>query len=660
MRFLFLLLCPAWLVAQSTMVTYTPLTSAIANPERGFYHFTETWSSAHTPLQEAVLSNLRNGYTSWGSNYTTPVTLALRVVYLDQFISSPISGAFLSALETDFNTARAAGVKLILRFAYNQDVSAPYNEPSKVQILAHITQLQPLFAAHADVILTLQAGFIGAWGEWYYTTVFGDASVPPYQYNALHWQDRVDLINALLTALPADRTVQVRTPQTKQKQAHGISAPTNSAATGGRVGHHNDCFLAPFYDYGTYNDYDTGNPDSVRLKPFLQAEAALGVMVGGETCDVNAPHALCASAGGKADVELSRFGYTYLNADYNHSVNNNWTPCFDEINKKLGYRLLLLDGEYPNSAMAGSSIALQFRIKNEGWAPVINPRSGEFVLRHSVTGQLYFAESNSLPASWMPGNTYLVEQMFCLPAAMPAGVYDLLYHLPDAAPVLYGNPDYAIRLANENVWEPATGYNKLLHQIAISGGGAGCSGFEAFSANSPLPVEWLDFRAEWTGDAGAYLQWRVGAESGISHYEVERSLNGIHFQTIARVEPLGNMSSYAYLDESSTITPQGRYWYRIRALDYDGTASYSRLQFVQRASELRLSVFSNPASEYLLFRVDGASGDFDYRIFTADGRVVEQGAGEYEVKLQSLAAGFYFLEVISGGKRLTGKAVVGE
>lgn len=660
MRLLLLLLLPTWLLSQTTTVTYTPLASAIANPERGFYHFTETWSSVHTPLQQSVLSNLRNGYTSFGSNYTTPVTLALRVVYLDQFISSPISGAFLSALETDFNTARAAGVKLILRFAYNQDVSFPYNEPSKAQILTHVAQLQPLFAAHADVILTLQAGFIGAWGEWYYTTTFGDASVPPYQYNATNWQDRVDLIDALLAALPADRTVQVRTPQTKQKQTYGVAAPTNSAAAGGRVGHHNDCFLAPFYDYGTYNDYDTGNPDSAQLKPFLQAEAVLGAMVGGETCDVNAPHALCASAGGQADVELSRFGYTYLNADYNHSVNNNWTPCFDEINKKLGYRLLLLNGEYPNSATAGQALTLQFNMKNEGWAPVVNPRSGEFILRHSVTGQLYYALSNSLPTSWMPGNTYSVQQTFCLPAAMPAGVYDLLYHLPDAAPVLYGNPNYAIRLANENTWEPSTGYNKLLHQITIVAGGSGCTGFEAFNANSPLPVEWINFRAEWENNTGVSLRWQVAAESGVSHYEVQRSLNGVHFQTIARIEPAGNAASYAHSDRALPYTSQGGYWYRIRAVDYDGTASYTQVQFVQSFPVLRLSILGNPAAERLSFRVDGANGPFHYKLISTDGRLVAQGSAGLDVTLQGLAAGFYFLEVVAGGERMVEKVVVSD
>lgn len=48
-----------------------------------------------------------------------------------------------------------------------------------------------------------------------------------------------------------------------------------------------------------------------------------------------------------------------------------------------------------------------------------------------------------------------------LPANLPAGEYDLLLHLPDATSGLQGRPEYAIRLANQNIWEASTSYNNL-------------------------------------------------------------------------------------------------------------------------------------------------------------------------------------------------------
>ena len=50
---------------------------------------------------------------------------------------------------------------------------------------------------------------------------------------------------------------------------------------------------------------------------------------------------------------------------------------------------------------------------------------------------------------------------------MPKGAYDLFLSLPDAASTLAGRPEYAIRLANTNIWEPATGYNNLNATVTI-------------------------------------------------------------------------------------------------------------------------------------------------------------------------------------------------
>ena len=50
---------------------------------------------------------------------------------------------------------------------------------------------------------------------------------------------------------------------------------------------------------------------------------------------------------------------------------------------------------------------------------------------------------------------------------MPAGNYDLFLFLPDAYKSLSNRTEYAIRFANENMWETATGYNNLNKTIAV-------------------------------------------------------------------------------------------------------------------------------------------------------------------------------------------------
>ena len=89
----------------------------------------------------------------------------------------------------------------------------PYGDAPRDRVLAHIAQLKPVLQANADVIATVQVGFVGAWGEWYYTDHFGDQD----NVGATQIADRKAVVEALLGSLPATRTVQVRTPTWKKR-----------------------------------------------------------------------------------------------------------------------------------------------------------------------------------------------------------------------------------------------------------------------------------------------------------------------------------------------------------------------------------------------------------------------------------------------------------
>jgi len=67
---------------------------------------------------------------------------------------------------------------------------------------------------------------------------------------------------------------------------------------------------------------------------------------------------------------------------------------------------------------------------------------------------------------WYTG-LHNVTMKFITDKNMPAGEYELLLNLHDAASSLSVNPAYSIRLANEDVWEEATGYNNLLQIVMI-------------------------------------------------------------------------------------------------------------------------------------------------------------------------------------------------
>lgn len=471
---------------------YTVSTEDFPNPERGFYIQEDSFASSPKPVTTQLANYRTNGLGSPGNIYTAKISLVLRLFYLDAFVTSPISSNYLASIQADFDSIRAQGDKAIVRFAYGKNRRRPFSEPTKAQILAHIAQLKPLLKKNCDVIAVLQQGFIGAWGEGYFTDNFYTNG----QATAQNWLDRADVLSALLAALPPERMVQVRTPQMKQKFVYGPAAPMNSppldptqafsGRNNARIGFHNDCFMASANDYGTFASNDlnskTTPQDSANLRIY-QAQETRFAPIGGETCAVYSPADDCASAGGEADTDMAFSHYSFLNEQYNVNVNNQWAVhgCIENIKRQLGYRLELVSGIFRTEARPGQAIPLTLTFQNVGFASPYNPRGIELILRNTATGQKFFAElSRDTDARhWLPGSNCVLTARLSLPTGIPMGHYEYLLNLPDPAPSLYGNPAYSIRLANSNaissagmvmdgVWEPSTGYHHLGQILTVN------------------------------------------------------------------------------------------------------------------------------------------------------------------------------------------------
>jgi hypothetical protein len=266
----------------------------------------------------------------------------------------------------------------------------------------------------------------------------------------------------LLEAVPANRMVQLRTPDFKYRLA-GAGALTAEDAfqrtPSARTGHHNDCFLASENDWGTYRLLSPAGPD------YLAADTAF-VPMGGETCHYNPPRSDCASA----LREMARFHWSYLNGHFQEEVLNAWRDqgCDTTIERRLGYRISLRHGVFDRSANPGGPLHLLLTLQNDGWAAPFNPRAVDLILRNRQDAATYRFRLKAEPRLWLPGRPIVLRQTVALPASLPAGDYDLLLHLPDPAPSLHERSEYAIRLANDGLWEAGTGYHRLGASVRVA------------------------------------------------------------------------------------------------------------------------------------------------------------------------------------------------
>jgi hypothetical protein len=230
-----------------------------------------------------------------------------------------------------------------------------------------------------------------------------------------------------------------------------------------RTGAHNDCFVAAADDWGTYWPIDAVSLDA--QKNYLNQENKYLPQIG-ETCNCNPPGSDCANSA----KELERMRWSAINRDFITCVLDSWKTqgCYGDIAKRLGYRFRLIQSEIPDMIKADSALSFSFTIKNDGYASPYNPRDLELVLRSKSTGAVSKIKLNQDPRTWLPDDGNIkISNKVTLPTTITAGEYDLFLNLPDPEPTLNSNPAYSIRLANQDVWEEATGYNSLMTSINI-------------------------------------------------------------------------------------------------------------------------------------------------------------------------------------------------
>lgn len=693
----FIFLFPVFGVAQNT-VNYQISNEDFPNPERGFYFPTVTLDNGNmnAPLTASGINNLRNEYTPFNANYEVHSTLIYYYFDLDNYfdVNDPnnileIDQSYLDYMQQVFNNIRAGKAKIIPRFSYTRDGSEfdpPYGDASKAQVLQHIEDLTPVLRANADVIATVQMGFIGIYGENYYTDFFGDASTQGFLNNT-NWQDRIDVINALLNALPTNRTVQVRYPQFKQKVLYGVNAPFDptqsppvtaanayDGSTAARIGFHNDCFLANPADFGTFISYDENAPYNNNTFSTIRnykASDSQFVPVGGETCAASidleenpSGEEKCLVEGGRADSDLALFHYSFLNGDYNNpAVNNKWKDvCLDDIKRKLGYRFELQNSTFPATAQAGHIVNFQLNLSNVGYAAPFNPRGVELVLKNTSTDELWFAKLPDDPRFWSPENSPIaIDQDLCLPSDMPSGTYQLYLHLPDPESELYGVAEYAIRTANKlpnnsDVWDANTGYNALGQPLIIDNSTAGtsCNGEIEFTSQSSivLSVNLIQLTAKITPTGNVLCEWKMSINDLYTKTYVQRSTDGLNFFDIQYI-PQNITGQYAFFDKN--VQPNQDYYYRLKHLKEDGNLVFSNTVHVETKEELWTVFVDHSSSSLQIFNKNQAG---IITIFNAVGQQVELlSIAPNTTKTVLLPKGAYYLQ-LRGKNSVSTKKVI--
>ena len=116
-------------------------------------------------------------------------------------------------------------------------------------------------------------------------------------------------------------------------------------------------------------------------------------------------------------------------------------------------------------------------------------------------------------------------------------------------------------------------------------------------ASTPLPVELVDFNVSLLNER-VLINWSTASEKNNDYFTIERSKDGLNFETVRILKGAGNSKVQIDYSETDYNPIHGLSYYRLKQTDRDGKLSYSEIEVVKNGIKVEnsLIVYPNPSS----------------------------------------------------------------
>lgn len=378
----------AGLVKQS--IDTTDAMATLENFDRGFYtpQVLHLKPSGGKPIEKpwAKLLHLRAEISEFSSNAWLSIDTAGGKRDTVRGVSQDLTEDALNVLQTTFDNIRANNGFAIVRICYDPWYNGRSNvTPDHEWVLKHVKQLAPVLSKNTDVIVALEMGMHGAYGE-----MHSDTNIT---------YDRIaEATNLMLRSTPPELKILTRTGNYSAKvlgfdnwgvdfHIDGDKFKEIAKAKGDtmyRVGMFNDGYLGTQYDYGTWGADCKTSICREEGVAWLE-KYGINTPYGGEaltTADnyqvINTPEFLA--------YEGFRTHTSYLNIQWNNKLIESWkkTPFtqkdfdydparvdslsgFKYINDHLGYRFVLRESWLSDTVGSDGILRAKLRIQNVGF-----------------------------------------------------------------------------------------------------------------------------------------------------------------------------------------------------------------------------------------------------------------------------------------------------
>jgi hypothetical protein len=205
----------------------------------------------------------------------------------------------------------------------------------------------------------------------------------------------------------------------------------------------------------------------------------------------------------------------------------------------------------------------------------------------------------------------------------------------------------------------SNGDHLLLIRVQDAAGHWGLFEMDSFLVTTVLSLTGLELEASNQG-AGNILNWFTMSEQNASHFEIEKSGNGIQFSKLGQAQAAGNSTTksfYRFIDKAPF---DGVNYYRIKAFNKDGSFEYSNIATVlNNMHDQQLKIYPNPAKQMINIAT-GNDKDQIVQLFGGAGQLISTRAfkgSDVKLDITILSPGKYYVRISDGATIMNGSFI---
>jgi hypothetical protein len=168
-----------------------------------------------------------------------------------------------------------------------------------------------------------------------------------------------------------------------------------------------------------------------------------------------------------------------------------------------------------------------------------------------------------------------------------------------------------------------------------------------------LPVELVDLSAAAVNTKNV-IKWRTITEKDNDFFRIQRSYDGVNFETIGQVVGAGNSQNTLDYEFDDLNVRTGIVYYKIIQVDFDGETFESKTISLDRSSMYSgiVSTYPNPANEEVFVEIQNKdlNGVLSLELRSSTGQIIYETAVENmkgkiikSIPLTGVAKGMYML-----------------